>query len=162
MAKNDNEKLEVLSGVIDRDSKTYSFKKSLSVEGVKQEGTFVARYMGIGARLKLGTIRAKLLEGAPIDSVDTMTDDIAYMIAYLSVALVKTPKWFNYDNIDEYQDLRDLYMEVYNFMTNFRTKNEQDTNAGSSKDAVVTPPVEDMQRVSITAESPDDSGDGSI
>ena len=158
MAKNDNEKLEILTGIVDRDSKTYSFEKTLSMVGEQKTGTFVAKYMGIGARLKLGTIRAKLLDGAPIQSVDTITDDLAYMIAYLSVALIKTPKWFNYDEIDDYQDIRDLYLEVYNFMQNFRGKNESNTNAGDSKDAVVTPPVEDMQRVSITTESPSDSG----
>ena len=39
--------------------------------------------MGVAARLRIGTLRAKLVEGAPAQSVDTVTDDIAYMIAYL-------------------------------------------------------------------------------
>ena len=133
MAKSDNDKIEILSGIIDRDNKTYSFEKTISMMGQKKSGTFVARYMGIGARLKLGTIRAKLLDGAPIQSVDTLTDDLAYMIAYLSVALITTPKWFNYDEIDEYEDIKNLYLEVYNFMNNFRGKNEQGTNAGDSQ-----------------------------
>lgn len=146
------EKMDVLSGILDRESKTYSFEKELSVEGVKQKGTFVARYLGIGARLRIGTIRAKLLDGAPIDSVDTMTDDIAYMIAYLTVALTKTPRWFNYDLIDDYEDLRDLYMEVYNFMNHFRGKDEPSSNAGNSEDAPSTPPVEGVQRTAIAVE----------
>lgn len=152
MAKNDNEKMEILTGVIDKDSKTYSFEKTLSMMGKEQRGTFVARYMGIGARLKLGTIRAKLLDGAPIQSVDTMTDDLAYMVAYLSVALIKTPKWFNYDEIDEYGDLRNLYMEVYEFMNTFRGKNEQSTNAGDSENASGEKAVESVQRTAIAAE----------
>ena len=159
MAKNDVEKLETLLGVIDPDSKTYSFEKELSMEGKKMKGAFVAKYMGISARLKLGTIRAKLLDGAPIDSVDTMTDDIAYMIAYLSVALVKTPRWFNYDAIDEYNDLRDLYFEVYNFMQSFREQNGKSANVGSGKDASSTPPMEGVQRTSIATDQPDDTDD---
>ena len=133
MTKSDNEKTEILSGIINKENKTYSFEYTMSMMGKKQTGTFVARYMGIGARLKLGTIRAKLLDGAPIQSVDTLTDDLAYMIAYLSVGLVNTPKWFNYDEIDDYEDLKNLYLEVFNFMNNFRGKNEQSSNAGDSQ-----------------------------
>ena len=37
----------------------------------------------------------KLEDGAPAQSIDNLTDDIAYMIAYLTVALIETPKWWN-------------------------------------------------------------------
>ena len=152
MANANDDKMDVLTGIIDKDSKTYSFEKELSVLGKRQKGAFVAKYMGIGARLRMGTIRAKLLDGAPVDSVDTTTDDIAYMIAYLTVSLVKSPRWFNYDNLDYYEDLRELYTEVYRFMTNFREQNEQDSNAGNSENAAGTPSVESVQRTAIAAE----------
>lgn len=150
--KQNNEKLEMLAGVIDRDSKTYSFEKTLTIGGEEKTGAFTAKYMGIGARLRMGAIRAKLLDGAPNQSVDTITDDIAFMIAYLQVTLIKVPNWFNFDAIDDYEDLRDLYMEVFNFMRAFRGKNEQNTNAGNSENASSETTVESVQRTPIAAE----------
>ena len=131
-----NTELDILTGVIDKDSKTYSFEKTISVQGEKLTGTFTAKYMGITARLRLGTLRAKLLDGAPNQSVDILTDDIAYMIAYLTVSLIKVPKWWNYDNLDEIDDLRAMYDEVSAFMRSFREKNDQNTNVKGSKTAV--------------------------
>lgn len=133
----------ILAGIIDNESKTYTFKKTISIDGGKvMEGTFKAKYMGVSARLRIGTIRAKLLDGAPGQSLDALTDDIAYMIAYLTVALVETPKWWNYDLIDDIPDLRDIYMEVYNFHQSFRRANEQDTNVGNSTDTTSEENVE--------------------
>ena len=149
--KNVNEKLNVLAGVVDKESKTYSFEKTVTMEGgIKKTGAFTAKYPGIGARLRMGALRAKLLEGAPNQSIDGGTDDIAYMIAYLTVALTKTPQWFNPMSIDDYDDLRELYMEVYNFVVAFREANEQGANAGSSKITTGTTAVEDMPRTPIT------------
>ena len=135
MGDTKNTELDILTGVIDPESKTYSFEKTISVQGEKLTGTFTAKYMGITARLRLGTLRAKLLDGAPNQSIDILTDDIAYMIAYLTVSLVKVPKWWNYDNLDDIEDLRAMYDEVNAFMRSFRDKNDQSTNAKGSKTA---------------------------
>lgn len=151
MAK-DQDKMDVLTGIIDQDSKTYSFNRTMTVSGKKQSGTFVAKYMGITARLRLGTIRAKLLDGAPIQSVDTLTDDIAYMIAYLNVSLIKFPAWWNYDNLDSIEELRDMYLEVYNFMRKFREQNEEGSNAGRGTIPSGAENMEGVQRAAIAAQ----------
>lgn len=135
---------EILAGVIDNESKTYTFEHEVSVNGIKQKGSFTAKYMGVAARLRIGTLRAKLLEGAPSQSVDTLTDDIAYMIAYLTVALIKTPSWWNYDGLDEISDLRAMYLEVYNFNQSFRGKNDSNSNAGDSSAASSKETVENQ------------------
>ena len=153
MAKdNTQEKLDVLEGIIDQDAKTYSFEKTISVLGKKKKGSFTAKYMGITARLRLGTIRAKLLDGAPTQSVDPLTDDIAYMIAYLSVTLIKTPTWWNYDELDDLEDLKAVFDEVSNFMRNFREKNAKDSNVGDSGATSSKTNMESVQRTPITAE----------
>lgn len=137
-------KQSVLTGVIDNESKTYTFNKTVTMNGgKKQEGTFKAKYLGVTARLRIGTIRAKLLDGAPAQSVDTMTDDIAYMIAYLTVALVETPKWWSYDALDEFTELREMYMEVYEFNQSFRHNDGASADAGRGEDAAGTETVED-------------------
>lgn len=134
---------EILSGIIDNDSKTYTFTRTVSVGTERKTGTFIAKYMGVAARLRIGTIRAKLLDGAPAQSVDPLTDDIAYMIAYLQVALIKTPNWWSFDNLDDLSDLREMYQEVYEFVQSFRVKDDSDTNAGYSSAASSTEDVED-------------------
>lgn len=148
MAK-DQDKLDVLTGIIDQNSKTYSFNHTMTVGGKKQTGTFVAKYLGVTARLRLGVIRAKLLDGAPNQSVDTLTDDLAYMIAYLNVALIKFPPWWNYDNLDSLEELRNLYLEVYNFMTKFREQNEASANVGSGTTPAGETNMESVQRTAI-------------
>lgn len=148
MAK-DQDKLDVLTGIIDQNSKTYSFNRTMTLGGKKQTGTFVAKYLGVTARLRLGVIRAKLLDGAPNQSVDTLTDDLAYMIAYLNVALIKFPPWWNYDNLDSLEELRDLYLEVYNFMTKFREQNEASANDGSGTTPAGETNMESVQRTAI-------------
>ena len=135
---------EVLSGIIDNESKTYTFEAEVTVNGKKEKGSFTAKYMGVAARLRMGTIRAKLLDGAPAQSIDTLTDDIAYMIAYLQVALVKSPKWWNYSTLEELTDLKKVYMEVYKFNQSFRGQNGANTDAGDSTDTAGTEDVENQ------------------
>lgn len=138
-----DDELGVLTGIIDRESRTYTFEHTLSMLGESRTGTFKAKYMGIGARLRIGTLRAKLLDGAPAASVDVVTDDLAYMVAYLSVALTKQPEWFNYDDIDDIDDLKSLYMEVYEFIQRFRDPDGEGSNAGRGSDVDSQEDVED-------------------
>lgn len=149
---NDQDKMDVLTGIVDADSKTYSFNFTVTMNGKRQTGTFVAKYMGVTARLRLGTIRAKLLDGAPTQSVDALTDDIAYMIAYLNVSLIKFPAWWNYDNLDSVEELRDMYMEVHNFMSKFRETNATSSNEGHSSTAPGQTNMESVQRTAIAIE----------
>lgn len=135
---------EILSGIIDNESKTYTFEKTLSVNGgEKKSGKFVAKYMGVAARLKIGTIRAKLLDGAPSASLDNLTDDIAYIMAYLTVALVEKPSWFSFDAIDDFVELRGVFMEVDTFIGSFRQNHGTNTDAGRGSAASGTETVED-------------------
>lgn len=123
---------EILSGIVDNEAKTYTFESTVSVGNEKKTGTFTAKYLGVAARLRIGTIRAKLLDGAPAQSIDTLTDDIAYMIAYLEVSLIKTPTWWDFDKLDNISDLQDMYKEVYKFVESFRVKNGTSSNVGDS------------------------------
>lgn len=141
--KKQEQQTSILAGVIDNESKTYTFEKTITIRGEQKKGTFTAKYIGVAGRLRIGAIRAKLLEGAPAQSLDALTDDIAYMIAYLTVALIKVPTWWNYEELDEVSDLNNVYMEVYNFTQSFRGHNESNTNVGDSTDTTSTETVED-------------------
>ncbi len=131
----EKEQDQILSRIIDNESKTLTFEATVSIQGEKKTGKFKAKYLGVAGRLRIGTIRAKLLEGAPAQSVDSVTDDIAFMISYLTVALVEFPQWWNYETLDDFGDLRAVYLEVYNFVNSFRTNHEKNTNVGNSSDS---------------------------
>lgn len=122
--KKEDEVLDVLAGVVDNESKTYTFEKEVSIGCEKKKGSFTAKYFGVAGRLRLGTLRAKLLEGAPQDSIDEVTNDIAYMMAYLKIALIKTPSWWNMEELDDISDLTAVYLEVFKFIQFFREKDE--------------------------------------
>lgn len=135
----DNEKQlqqdEILSGLVNIEKRTYSFNKTYEFFGKKLQGTFVAKYMSISDRMRIGVIRAKLLDGAPNNTLDTLADDIAYMISYLQVSLVEFPKWWNYDYMtmeDDYDKMKEVYMEVYNFNKSFREYYVSHADAGYS------------------------------
>lgn len=142
----DRQKDEVLSGIIDTEKRSYTFKKVYEFFGKKLQGTFEAKYMSISDRLRIGVIRSKLLDGAPAQTLDSLADDIAYMIAYLQVALVKAPKWWNYDQMsleDDLSKLREVYTEVYTFNKSFRDYYEANSYAGDSSDTVGQETLED-------------------
>lgn len=141
---NEEQKQSLLAGIVDKESKTFTFKFILTVDGEKKEGTFVAKYLSVATRLRLGTIRAKLLDGAPVQSLDTLTDDMSYIMAYLTVAFINKPTWFDFERLEDISEMRDLYTKVYNWMSSFRRKDGQDTNAGNSPDASGPETVEDM------------------
>ena len=138
---------EMLSGLINTDKRTYTFNKTYEFFGQKLQGTFVAKYMSISDRLKLGVIRGKLLDGVNPASLDTLSDDIIYMIAYLKVSLVEQPKWWNYDFMtmeDDYEKLREVYMEVYEFNKCFRGYYDKNANAGFGADSASKETLENL------------------
>lgn len=142
-AEQQRKQTEVLSGIIDNETKTYTFQKTMTINGgEKKDGTFKAKYMGVAARLRIGTLRAKFLDGAPAQSLDNLTDDIAYMMAYLTVALVEKPNWFSFEVLDEFPELRDLYREVYEFNQSFRRNDGTSADAGRGEDAAGKEDVE--------------------
>ena len=138
---------EVLSGIIDDERRTYTFKKVYNIYGKELQGTFEAKYLSITDRLRIGVLRAKMLDGAPAVSLDRIADDIAYMIAYLTVALTKAPKWWDYEQMSIEEDiskLREVYREVYTFNQSFRYNDGAGSNAGTGTDTTGEEAVESM------------------
>lgn len=130
-------KEDILSGIIDDEKRTYTFEKTYEMYGKKLRGTFEAKYMSITDRMKIGVIRARLLDGITDRQLDPITSDISFMIAYLQVALIKAPKWWNYEQMsleDDMNKLREVYKEVLQFNKSFRRINEQNADAGYSTD----------------------------
>lgn len=115
---------------VDAEARTATFKKTCNFNGLNKTGTFVAKYPTITDRIAIGSMRAKMLGGAPSQSVDTYTDDLAFMVAYLKVLLVKTPNWFDLTKLEDDTLLRELFQEVSNWVADFRQSNVAGENGG--------------------------------
>ena len=116
--------------IVDAEARTATFTKTCNFNGLNKTGTFVAKYPTITDRIAIGSMRAKMLGGAPSQSVDTYTDDLAFMVAYLKVLLIKTPKWFDLTKLEDDAILRELFHEVSNWVTDFRQSNVASENGG--------------------------------
>lgn len=141
-AQKEQEEDNALSGIIDNEKKRYTFQHTIHTADGAKEGTFTARIMSVMDRLALGSQRAKLLGGAPLASIDGVTDDIAYMIAFLQVTLVDSPDWFDFDVMEDLSDLYDLFYEVKAFQDRFRSHSDQGANVRDSEIASSTTAVE--------------------
>lgn len=127
----DNNKMAEM--IVNTEERTCTLTKNYRVGGEVHSGSvFVAKYPSIIDRITIGSIRAKLLDGAPQESIDNMTDDFAYMIAFLQVTLTKAPKWFSLETIEEIDVLRDLFYSVVNWVNSFRGEIEGIKDEGNS------------------------------
>ena len=136
-----------LSGIVDHERRIYTFKKVYNMYGKKLQGTFEAKYLSIVDRLRIGTLRAKLLDGVSGQSLDRISDDISYMLAYLNVALTKTPKWWDYEKMSMENDipkLREVFREVSEFNRSFRYEDEGSGHAESGSDELGKEDMESM------------------
>lgn len=126
---------DALKGITDPGARSYDFTKEVSINGKKMTGAFTCKVMSVTDRMRAGTIRARLLDGAPSASLDNVTDDIAFMVGYLTVALTKKPSWWDIDQLDSIDDLYDIYKTVNDFQQSFRTAHEHGEDAGRGTDA---------------------------
>lgn len=118
--------------IVNAEERTATIKKDYKVNGeLHKNAVFVAKYPSVIERITIGTIRAKLLDGAPLQSIDKMTDDFSYMVAFLQVTLTKAPKWFNLEELEELDVLRDLFYTVVGWVNSFRREIEDTEDAGS-------------------------------
>jgi hypothetical protein len=83
-------------------------------------------------RLQVGVIKSQLLGG--IVPLDTMTDNIATIIATLDVVTDEKPDWFDvYDDEFDYDIMEAVFMEYMEWVNSFRKGTGKDTDKGTSE-----------------------------
>lgn len=122
--------------ITDAEARTVTFTKTCNIGRFNKTGTFVAKFPTITDRIAIGSMRAKMLGGAASQSVDNYTDNLAFMVAYLKVLLIKTPKWFDLTKLEDDETLSELFQEVSNWVNTFRQSNiaGEDGGLGSTAD----------------------------
>lgn len=126
-------KSDILAGIVDKDSRTYTMQKTVSIAGERREGTFQFRYPTIADRLRQGVLQSKFLGGVPVASLDATTYNVAYAMAFLASVSIKLPNWFKYEEMESLDEMLDMYAEVNEFVDSFRRTNAADTDASDSK-----------------------------
>lgn len=138
-AENDNEVTKAVKKatqiITDKEARTCTFTKNYRVHGKNKTGTFVFKYPSLMDRTQIGIARAKMLDGASEKSLDQVTSDLSYMIAYIGHLCIKQPAWFNLGIIEEYEIIEDLFTEVTKWVRSFRRELETSEDAGHSDSA---------------------------
>ena len=128
-----SEKVRKVTQIItDAEARTCTFTKKYKIRGKNKTGTFTFKYPSLFDRTQIGVARAKMLDGAQEQSLDKVTSDLTYIIAYLGKLCIKHPSWFNLNLIEEYEVLTDLFEEVSKWVTDFRLSMEKSENDGNS------------------------------
>jgi len=86
------------------------------------KGMFTTHYPTPLDLIKAGTMQSRLLGGAPKESLDALTDEIAFMVSRLTFCLDSRPDWFSdpLNIIDGVPLLQAVYSEVLSFESFFR------------------------------------------
>ena len=121
--------------ITDREARTCTFTKNYKIHGKNKTGTFTFKYPSLVDRMQIGVARAKLIDGASEQSLDRVTSDLTYMIAYIGKLCVKQPSWFNLNALEEFDVIQDLFKEVSDWVVSFRQDLEAGEDAGHSNSA---------------------------
>jgi hypothetical protein len=114
--------------------RTYTFKVDFSEIDERFVGTFTVHHPSQMERLQVGVLKAQLLGG--VVPLDTMTDNIATIVATLDVVLDEKPDWFDvFDDRLDYEILEAVYIEYINWVNSFRKRTRAESNKGNSENS---------------------------
>lgn len=116
--------------------------KHTFADGLEVDGQFTCKKITILDKSKIGMRRSQLAggmycvrdeEGNPTgQGLDPDTDVLNLMIAHLEVSLVQKPDWFKLDELDDYELIEKVAVEVFSFEKTFlRQRGESDSGNGS-------------------------------
>lgn len=112
--------IDILTGIIDPEARTYTMQKTISIDGQQREGTFRFRYPTIADRLRQGVLQSRFLGGTPVASLDSATYSIAFAMSLLASISVDLPAWFKFEQMESVDELMEMYGEVNEFVGSFR------------------------------------------
>lgn len=84
-------------------------------------GNFIFRYPSLMDRMKIGALKASMLNGLSLAGIDNEADNIAYMMATLTVVMESSPDWFKLDSLEDYDALDHVFEEFAKWRDSFRS-----------------------------------------
>lgn len=126
-------RLDTLNQINQGTKRTHRFNVDYSDVNPEFVGSFKLHHPSQMEKLVIGSNVSRLL-GGNLD-VDTMTYNIATIIATLDVVIDERPDWFNpYSDTLDYDILENVFLEYMNWLNSFRRKPKQDELEGNSED----------------------------
>jgi hypothetical protein len=97
-----------------RDSKIYAFDLDFrDKRGKHWQGRFQNKILNVKEKMEAGILKAKLMGGAPIQSVDGFTDSLMEYVSHLTFSLITRPEWAkNILDIEDVEVVTSIYQEV--------------------------------------------------
>lgn len=133
--------LDVLTGIIDKDTRMYTMNKRITIHGDRKEGTFRFRYPTVRDRLQQGVAQSRLLGGISVASVDVATYNIAFTMSFLMAIAEQLPPWFTFEAMESVDELLEMFTEVNAFINSFRPDDASDGHDSGSETAAGTKTV---------------------
>ena len=90
--------------------------------GKKWAGSFTTHFPTPMDLIKAGVMQARMIGSTPKDSLDALTDEIAFIVSRLAYCLDKKPEWFNdpMSIVDGVPLMQAVYERVVDFEQFFR------------------------------------------
>lgn len=126
---------EILTGLIDKDARTYTMNRTVTYGGTAREGTFRFHYPTLSDRLRQGILQSQLLGGKAPELFDMVTYNIAYSMSFLMSLSSQTPAWFRFEDMESTEELMDMFQEVNEFINSFRKDDELASDAAGGENA---------------------------
>lgn len=122
-------------------SRTHTFTVDFlsEVSERRYAGTFTTKKLSIKDMTLVGVRKVQLCGGMsfnpaqPGQGIDFATFQINGMIAHLEVALTKSPKWWDLDEITDIEVLSKVFEEVIGFENNFPGRGTDASEGGRSR-----------------------------
>lgn len=132
-------------------TKTFVVDYNSSQDGMRYQGSFTIKKLGIRDIAALGVRKSQLNGGMYYDSenpgrgVDEQTDDFNNMIAHFELSIKASPEWWNLDQITDVDLLGHIFKEVISFERSFldrkRDEKLRTTKSGSNGEGSGAPNV---------------------
>ncbi len=103
-------------------------------------GKFKFHYPSLVERVKIGTDQANMLNGLPRQSIDVMTNNIAYATAILMNVIDYCPDWFKLNQIGDPDILFKVFNAYSEWADSFRQSNKR-TETGKDSEKSEAPEV---------------------
>lgn len=137
---------DVLGKVNQGSNLTYAFNVDFTDINPTFIGKFIVHRPSQMQRMQIGVTKSVLLGGNL--NVDTMTDNIAHIIATLDNVLDHKPDWFNvFDPMLDYDILESVYLEYTKWMDTFRRGGKNSQPIGGSEVGGSSVPVVDTDQL---------------
>lgn len=115
--------------------RVHEFKIEGIVQGQKVKGDFKAKYPSVLDNIKIQSIHSNLVKDANLETFADVAYDATYIMAYLDVTLTEKPEWFDFDVIDNFEIVYEVFEGVRKFADSFRSGTEEGADRTDSTDA---------------------------